>query len=251
MTERTERLSLGEVQAITRDALMRAGATRPAADATAWAVHHCEKIGARSRGLERVPHLLEGIHMSGIRAAAQPSLNRYPATVLQVDADFGLSDAAMAIGLDTLQEIVRSFGSGVLSVVQTGDTPVVEPWLARLAERQIVGMFTDGTRAGTSLNFCSQDVQGAGRAGICASMLLQAATGQLTPAGVEDRLPFEQPVEGSMCIVAFLPSRDVDQHRPASHSHVEFDERQRDRQLQADAKGVDVSSELLLRILTA
>ncbi|MEM1272753.1 MAG: Ldh family oxidoreductase [Pseudomonadota bacterium] len=256
MTERTERLSLGEVEAIVRDALMRAGCDAQAASECAKVIRRAERNNARDHGLGRVPRLLEGLHMSAIDGAAQPVLSRALPTSLHVDAAGGFSDFAISIGFETLTEVSRSYGAALMTVSQTGDLPIAGPWLDRLAERHSIAMSVASAGANEIVFPAS-----GGRVTVPADGLphelslrfLLALTGSRPSAGITSELPFTKASNATVCFIAIQPAADAAAGVPTMEDFELRDEavERARRQHEADTEGVRVSSDLLVRILTS
>ncbi len=254
MTNETERLSLGEVEALARDALVRAGVRPQAAEATAWAIRASERNGDSGAGLERLPRLLEGLRMASISAAARPVLSRAPAARLSVDADGGLSDAAISIALETMVELVRSYGSALLTVTDTGDLPMSRPWAERLASHGVLAVVLGGDpssgaafpNSGEEAAFQAETLTDGFRESVLFSL---TGAGRITP--VKTAEPPLEPVGGQLCILGLAVARGSDvQGSALDEVHRASNAALAARRHQADTAGVDVSSEVLVRILT-
>ncbi|MEM9319366.1 MAG: Ldh family oxidoreductase [Pseudomonadota bacterium] len=251
MTEGTERLSLGEVEAITKDALVRAGALVDAAIATAWSVRAAERNGERSSGLQRVGRLIEGLRMSAIDGAARPVLNRTLPTLLTVDAAGGLSDYAISSGFETLIEVSRSYGMARLLVTETGDRAAANSWLGRLSERRAIGALMGGP-SGSAVSFPNV-TQALPLPDTLGETFLRAASGVVPRADPPLDLPFTASVSGALILMALQPMSELPgQSRSFGTSGLSAGDADLvTRRHQADTEGVNVPSELLVSILTA
>ena len=239
MTHGAERLSLGEIEALARDTLTRAGCVSSAAAAVAWALRASERDGDRMAGLDRLPRLLEAVRMGAVSAHAQPKIRTGPGARLSVDADQGFADTAISAAFDALVDLAKSNGIAVANVVGTGDTPMPRPWLQRLAGHGVIGLaLADPKGRGASFPTVAAS-RGEPMIEGLAEDMLTFLTGENKRAEVEDELPLVS-CEGRMCILAITsPTGTVPDWADVS-----------DRRREADTSGVDVSSELLQRILT-
>ena len=233
MPHGTEHLSLGEVEDLARDALTRAGVDRAAAAAAAWAIQAAERDGDPAAGLARLPRLLEGVRMGSIAPHAQVHLHRPLASQLSIDAMQGLSDAAVETAFATLVELAKSNGAAVLTVVRTGDIPMPMPWVKRLADHDILGLASALPQGnGPQLRRAA-----AGDVGLD---MLTFLTGGRRRSETEDAVPLA-PSDGSLCILALARAQI-----PTGDGSMDAT----DGRQEADTTGVDVSAELLVRILT-
>ena len=239
MKQKTERLSLGEIEALVRDALTRAGASEVAAAATAWAVTACERNGDQRCGLERLPAILEGLHTSAVAAKAQQTMIR-SASRLDVEADTGLSDAAINVAFDTLIELVRSYGSALLVVSSTGDVPMPRPWLDRMLNHHVLGLSLGGQPQSAAASDLVPDVA----VDLMAPAFVTRAAPFLTgnPLSSEAQEPVLNPVNGGLCIVGVAFTGTIPEPVGTGTALA-------NRRHQADEVGVDVNSALLMHIL--
>ncbi|MBF9032609.1 Ldh family oxidoreductase, partial [Rhodobacterales bacterium HKCCE2091] len=148
MTGAIERLSLAEIEALSRDVLTRAGASGDAARAAAGAVRMAERNGCRDHGLDRVIGLVEGLRMGAIDGNAAPRPVRDQAGRLRVDAGRGLADAALDAGFAELVEAGAGGGAAVLAVSNAGDRAFPQVWAERLADHGLIGIALPDLGAG-------------------------------------------------------------------------------------------------------
>jgi len=239
MAENTEQLSLGDIEDLVRDVLIKAGVDAQAASATAWAVKAAERSGDRSSGLERIPRVLEGVRMAAISLSAKPRVGHAPSNVLKIHADHGLSDAAMSVGFESLVACVEEKRRAFLVITATGDTPAPAPWIEKLA--------TLGVRAISMEKLPGNDIVFANGAPDATEEFMEvpldgASVYSSREIGASDDMPALQPVDGTICLMAIAKERGVDQPQ-LTHSDGERANRQH--------RCVSVPSSLLMRIVAA
>ena len=254
MREETENLSLGEIEALARDALVRAGASIDGARAVAWAIRISERNGDRRRGLSRLPRLIEGLRNSAIAPDARPKLDWLGPANLRVDARGSLSDYAFEVGVDAMTEVFADRSTGQLVVDATGDTPIPGPWVERMANQNVAVISIGGEPdSGASMprNDGAALFEPADMGDGLGLRLLAAITGRTSGGQPQSGDLFEYPVNGSVCLLAVVPRKtgfpDAILPELGARQEVEMNT----RRVQADATGVQVPSELLARILIA
>jgi len=105
------RHGLDELTALARAALLRAGASKAMADATARAVVWAEARGLASHGLSRLPQYITHLNNGRAVGSATPRIVREKGGAVLVDAGCGLAFAACALAVD--EAIARAKANGV------------------------------------------------------------------------------------------------------------------------------------------
>ena len=149
MTETTSTtLTLDEVEALSNDALMGAGASPAQARPTARSVRDAESDGIRTVGLAYLPTYCEHLACGKVVGDAVPVVTTpRPATVL-VDACHGFAHAAFELGLGPLAEATRTCGIGILSISHSYSAGVLGWFVERLADNGLVSvMFANSSSA--------------------------------------------------------------------------------------------------------
>lgn len=119
------RLTLAEVEDITRRALRSVGVTpRNEAPVTASVVA-AEADGVHSHGLARLPTYCEHARIGKIRGDATPSLDRPRPGLVRVDAADGFAHPAIDLGLPALLEAARAQGIAAMAVTNSYNCGVV------------------------------------------------------------------------------------------------------------------------------
>jgi len=140
MTEETAYLTLAEVEALARDALMAHGCDAANAAAIAANLARAEGDGAASHGLFRlapyIRHLTEGL--ADGRAEMAPE--RIAPGVVRVDAKGGFAPLAQAVGLPALADAAREQGVAALSILSAVHIAALWPETSALAEQGLVAI---------------------------------------------------------------------------------------------------------------
>ena len=113
MTERTTYETLvGAIDA----ALQAAGASPFAADVMAHNFARCERDGALSHGVFRVPQIVATLNTGYLDGSAEPTVERVSPTYLRVDANNGFAQVALARSRQELITAVRESGVALLAI---------------------------------------------------------------------------------------------------------------------------------------
>lgn len=84
-------LSLGEVETLAREALLRAGAAPHQAEPVARSIRLAERDGIRSHGLPYLPVYVEHLRCGKVRGDAVPRTTRPRPATVAVDAAHGFA----------------------------------------------------------------------------------------------------------------------------------------------------------------
>lgn len=134
------RLSLDEVEALSRRMLVASGASALQADSTARSIRDAEADGIRTVGLSYLPTYCDHVACGKVRGDAVPSVTRpRPGTVV-VDAHLGFCHPAYEAGEPALVEVARANGVGVLVLAHSYSAGVLGWFVERLAREGLVGI---------------------------------------------------------------------------------------------------------------
>ena len=190
-------------------------------------------------GLDRLPQMLEAVRMGAIAPRAEPVVRQGPAARLSVDAGQGFADAAIDAAFDTLLDLAVTHGIAAATVVRTGDAPVPRPWLRRFGGHGVLGLAVADPEGRSASYPTVAASQGEFRIEGLAQEMLAFLIGANRRSEAADAGPFVS-CEGSMCILTMTSATGAGPGWAAVS----------DQQQMADTTGVDVSSELLARILS-
>lgn len=138
MTDR--KLSLNDVETLSRDALTGAGASEVQARSLARAVAAAEGDGIRSHGLTYVPVYCQHLECGKVIGDAVPVADRVAASSIAVDAHSGFAHAAIDAGFEQLIPAARENGCAGLSVRNSYNCCVLGYHVEQLATHGLVGL---------------------------------------------------------------------------------------------------------------
>ena len=134
------KLSLQEVEDLTRRALTASGLAPASAEAVTKSVVASEADGIHSHGLARLPTYCEHARCGKIDGKAEPTATRIKPGVLQVDARDGFAHPAIDLGLEQLPAMARETGLAALAVTNSYNCGVVGYHLERIAQTGLVAL---------------------------------------------------------------------------------------------------------------
>lgn len=108
-----------QLHALVVRALVRAGASEFAAEATAEALVYAEQQGTASHGVSRVPQYVGHLKVGRIDGAATAVIARQQGAVSIVDAADGLAFPACELATRTAMSAARAYGIGAASVTNS------------------------------------------------------------------------------------------------------------------------------------
>ena len=136
------RLSLDEIEALSRAALVAAGASETSAAAVARSTRLAERDGIRSHGLLYVPIYAEHLRCGKVDGAAVPQAKIARAGAVCVDAAAGFAHPAIDAGWDLFMKAAGENGVAVLTVHNSYNCGVLGHHAERIAERGFLGLCT-------------------------------------------------------------------------------------------------------------
>jgi (2R)-3-sulfolactate dehydrogenase (NADP+) len=136
----TETLTLEAIEALSLEALLRAGArdaqARPLARDTAMT----EAMGVASHGLAYIPIYAEHLRCGKVLGAAVPVVTQPRPGAVVVSAGNGFAHAAIDAGLPQAMELARSQGIAVLAIRDSYNCGVLGVHALRIARAGLVGL---------------------------------------------------------------------------------------------------------------
>ncbi len=136
----TTDLSLEEIYALARDAMLANGCNDANADALADIVMRAERDGSHSHGLFRVPGYVKALRSGKVDGKADPKVTRRTPSVVHVDGGGCFAPLAQAVGLPVLAEAAADTGAAALSLTGIHHFAALWPETEFLADRGLVGI---------------------------------------------------------------------------------------------------------------
>jgi delta1-piperideine-2-carboxylate reductase len=133
------RMSLTEVHASAKAALLAQGFGASHANAIANTVTMAERDECRHHGLFRLPFYMNGLRSGQASPDAEPTLTELAPSVIKVDAKYGFSPLALERGDEPLAERAKQHGIAALAVNNALNVAALWPEVERLADRGLVG----------------------------------------------------------------------------------------------------------------
>ncbi|MDB5810799.1 MAG: Ldh family oxidoreductase [Betaproteobacteria bacterium] len=142
------KLAVNEVTELVVAALMRAGASRAMADATARSLVAAEMAGLGGHGLSRVALYAQHVREGRASGTAEPRIANQKGAACLIDAQGGLAYLAMELATNEALRRAREFGVAFCSVTHSHHCGAMDFHLAPLAEAGLVGIgFTNSPAA--------------------------------------------------------------------------------------------------------
>ena len=133
-------MTLDEVEALARDALMGAGASETNASAVARSTWAAERDGVRSHGLMYVPIYAEHVQCGKVDGRAVPSVEQPKPSAVRVNAHSGFAHPAIDAGFEALTSAARDQGIGVMTVFNSYNCGVLGHHAERIANEGLLGL---------------------------------------------------------------------------------------------------------------
>ena len=134
------RVGVVELRALVGDALRRAGANAPMAEATARALVLAESQGIGSHGLARVAQYATHLKNGRVDGAAVPRVARERGGAVQIDAGCGLAFPACDLAVREAVERARMHGVAFAGVMNSHHGGVIVDHLRAVAAAGMVGL---------------------------------------------------------------------------------------------------------------
>lgn len=133
------RMSLEEVHAAAKAAMLGQGFAENHASAIANTVTAAERDECRHHGLFRLPFYVNGLRSGQASPDIEPVLTELSPSVIKVDAGYAFSPLALETGDAPLAERAKEFGIAALAVTNALNVAALWPEVERLAVRGLVG----------------------------------------------------------------------------------------------------------------
>ncbi|PXW17542.1 Ldh family oxidoreductase [Paraburkholderia caballeronis] len=133
-------LSLDELFSLSRDVLMRHGASPAHADAISRVIVQGQRDECHSHGLYRLLGCVRSIRSGKVDPRAEPTLRDLAPGVLSVDANYGFSLLAFETGLPRLAEKARSQGLAAMAIKRCFHFSALWPEVEAIAALGLVGL---------------------------------------------------------------------------------------------------------------
>jgi LDH2 family malate/lactate/ureidoglycolate dehydrogenase len=132
-------MSLGEIHAAAKAALLGQGFNAAHADAIANTVTAAERDECRHHGLFRLPFYMNGLLSGQASPDAEPAIKDLAPGIIKIDAKYGFSPLALERGDAPLAERAAQHGIAALVVNNALNVAALWPEVERLADRGLVG----------------------------------------------------------------------------------------------------------------
>jgi (2R)-3-sulfolactate dehydrogenase (NADP+) len=133
-------LSLPDVAALTRRALLGSGIDPRNEAPITSSVVAAEAEGRRSHGLARLPTYCEHARVGRIDGKARPVLDSPKPGLVRVDAKSGFAHPAIDFGLPALYEAAKSHGIAALAVTNSFHCGVIGHHVERIARERLLAL---------------------------------------------------------------------------------------------------------------
>ena len=134
------RIPLAELTALASRALVRAGASKAAADATADALVRADAQGLSSHGIVRVPQYAAHIRLGRVEGKAVPKVAKSKGGAVLVDARCGLAFPACALAVREAIERAKAHGVSFAGVANSHHFGVAALHLEPVGRAGLVGL---------------------------------------------------------------------------------------------------------------
>jgi (2R)-3-sulfolactate dehydrogenase (NADP+) len=145
---------------LCRDALLRVGADRRAAQVLAEATVEAELAGNGAVGVAHLFDYLDGYSQGRIAKDSGPVVRRAASAVLDVDARDGLAQTAFADAVDDLQKAARESGIAALWIRNSFTCGELGYYARRLAQRGLIALASANSPALMSVGGARRPVLG-------------------------------------------------------------------------------------------
>ena len=135
-----EIITLNDIENLTVEALINAGASKISARSMGKAVRAAERDGLSSHGLRYVPIYCEHLRCGKVDGFAEPKVIQSRTSAIQVDAKTGFAHPAIDAGFDKLIPIAKSNGCVGLTIKNSYNCGVLGYHVEKLAEANLIGI---------------------------------------------------------------------------------------------------------------
>ena len=116
-TEQAEvRINFDDLRSLLRDIFLNNGTSNIAADILATNCAGCERDGAISHGIFRIPGYLASLKTGWVDGKAKPDVDRISPSFIRMDARNGFAQPALAAGAEAIKIAVESTGIAIVAI---------------------------------------------------------------------------------------------------------------------------------------
>ncbi|UVK41512.1 Ldh family oxidoreductase [Mesorhizobium sp. AR10] len=110
------RISFNDLRSVLRDIFLNNGTSNVAADILAANCAGCERDGAISHGIFRIPGYLASLETGWVDGKAEPDVERISPSFIRIDARNGFAQPALAAGAEAIKTAVESTGIAIVAI---------------------------------------------------------------------------------------------------------------------------------------
>ena len=110
------RINFDDLRSLLRDIFLNIGTSSIVADILAANCAGCERDGAISHGIFRVPGYVASLATRWVDGKAEPDVNRISPSFIRIDARNGFAQPALAAGAETIKTAVESTGIAIVAI---------------------------------------------------------------------------------------------------------------------------------------
>ena len=110
------RISFEVLVSLLREIFLKNGTSNIVADILAANCAGCERDGAISHGIFRIPGYVASLSTAWVDGKADPDVNRISPSFIRIDARNGFAQPALAAGAQTLKTAVESTGIAIIAI---------------------------------------------------------------------------------------------------------------------------------------
>lgn len=142
-----ERISLEDVERLSRQALTAHGASALQADAVAHSIRAAEAEGLRAVGLDWLPIYCDFVSAGGVKGNAVPNVSRPSPAAVFVDAHDGFAHTAYEAGEAALVDAANATGLAIMGIHNSFACGVMGYFSRRLASKGLLSISTSNSSA--------------------------------------------------------------------------------------------------------
>jgi len=109
-------INFDDLRSLLRDIFLNYGTSNIVADILAANCAGCERDGAISHGIFRVPGYMASLATSWVDGKAEPDVNRVSPSFIRIDARNGFAQPALAAGAGSIKIAVESTGIAIVAI---------------------------------------------------------------------------------------------------------------------------------------
>ncbi|WP_258585429.1 Ldh family oxidoreductase [Mesorhizobium sp. AR02] len=109
-------ISFDELRSLLRDIFLRNGTSSMVADSLAANCAGCERDGAISHGIFRIPGYMASLATGWVDGKAKPDVNPVSSSFIRIDARNGFAQPALAAGAQAIKTAVESTGIAIVAI---------------------------------------------------------------------------------------------------------------------------------------